>query len=101
MQSALEEDGEAARTQLLDKIQESVGPAGGQFFKFEQKEDGTYEIILKDFESYIGSQGVIGDVLRDTKEFRTRGSSKSKTPTGTGAATGVLFEKKPDVRVGI
>jgi hypothetical protein len=72
MQSALEEDGEAARTQLLDKIQESVGPAGGQFFKFEQKEDGTYEIILKDFESYIGSQGVIGDVLRDTKEFRTR-----------------------------
>mgnify|MGYP003640876373 CR=1 FL=1 len=100
MQSALEEDGEAARTQLLDKIQESVGPAGGQFFKFEQREDGTYEIILKDFESYIGSQGVIEDVLRRTKEFRTGKSSTSKTPTGTGAATGVLFEK-PAVRVGI
>jgi hypothetical protein len=94
MQSALEEDGEAARTQLLDKIQESVGPAGGQFFKFEQKEDGTYEIILKDFESYIGSQGVIGDVLRDTKEFRTRGSSKSKTPTGTGAARSRVFQPR-------
>jgi len=80
MQSALEEDGEAARTQLLDKIQESVGPAGGQFFKFEQKEDGTYEIILKDFESYIGSQGVIGDVLRRTKEFR-----EGKTPTVKGS----------------
>ena len=80
MQSALEEDGEAARTQLLDKIQESVGPAGGQFFKFEQKEDGTYEIILKDFESYIGSQGVIGDILRRTKEFR-----EGKTPTVKGS----------------
>ena len=80
MQSALEEDGEAARTQLLDKIQESVGPAGGQFFKFEQKEDGTYEIILKDFESYIGSQGVIEDVLRRTKEFR-----EGKTPTVKGS----------------
>ena len=80
MQSALEEDGEAARTQLLDKIQESVGPAGGQFFKFEQKEDGTYEIILKDFESYIGSQGVIQDVLRRTKEFR-----EGKTPTVKGS----------------
>ena len=97
MQSALEEDGEAARTQLLDKIQESVGPAGGQFFKFEQKEDGTYEIILKDFESYIGSQGVIGDVLRDTKEFRTGKSSNSKTPTGTGAARSPVFQP----RVGI
>jgi hypothetical protein len=94
MQSALEEDGEAARTQLLDKIQESVGPAGGQFFKFEQKEDGTYEIILKDFESYIGSQGVIGDVLRDTKEFRTGKSSNSKTPTGTGAARSRVFQPR-------
>ena len=100
MQSALEEDGEAARTQLLDKVQESVGPAGGQFFKFEQKEDGTYELILKDFEAYIGSQGVIKDILSRTRDFRAGKSSKSKTPTGTGAATGVLFEK-PAVRVGI
>ena len=89
LESALKETGDQARTELLDTIQKSVGPAGGQFFKFEQKEDGTYELILKDFEAYIGSQGVIKDILSRTRDFRARKSSTSKTPDPQGPAANI------------
>jgi hypothetical protein len=89
LKSALEETGAEARSAVLDAVQDAVGPAGVQFFKFEQKEDGTYELILKDFETYIGQQEVIQNVINSTRDFYAGQSSKSKTPDPQGPAANI------------
>ena len=89
LQSALEESGKEARSAVLDAVQDAVGPAGVQFFKFEQKEDGMYELILKDFETYIGQQEVIQNVINRTRDFYAGQSSMSKTPDPQGPAANI------------
>ncbi len=89
LKSALEETGAEARSSVLDAVQDSVGPAGVQFFKFEQKEDGTYELTLKDFESYIGQQEIIQNVIDRTREFYAGKGSTSKTPDPQGPAANI------------